>query len=479
MKKKKGLSALDLFTIGFGSIVGVGWAVSINTWMSGSGGPFPAAMGYIGVLIMMIPIGFCYCELTQMIPVAGGGMAFTYKGFGEKLSFISGWATFGAFLTIIPWEAINVTNILAMLFPVLKTGTPLYTLAGTDIYLQTILLGIFFSFVLYSINKKGAAYSAGIQKILCFVLMGASLIAIIFSLAKLDLSNLQPLYENVGRGNHKSFFGGAFAIILSAPFFLAGFDTIPQTIEETDGNKSAVGKAVIFSIVFACLFYAILLFSLGSAMPWKEFYKLNTPAVSEMMKIIYPGTTGIVLYYVILIGAISGLFTVWNGFMMATPRMLMSIGRAKLIPSKFAELHEEYKTPVFAMKFCLVVSITGPFLGMGLINDLTCFSGTAFMLSWLLTAMSAFKLRFTEPDIKRPYKMPGGKIMAGFASILTGIVFILMFVPASPAFMGSLSLEMFLGWMGLGFLLFLANSKERNRFTPEERSASLFASMKK
>ena len=40
--EKKGVSAIDFFCIGFGAIVGVGWAVSINNWMSGSGGHIPA-----------------------------------------------------------------------------------------------------------------------------------------------------------------------------------------------------------------------------------------------------------------------------------------------------------------------------------------------------------------------------------------------------------------------------------------------------
>ena len=41
--EKKGVSALDFFCLGFGAIVGVGWAVSINSWMSDCGGPSPPA----------------------------------------------------------------------------------------------------------------------------------------------------------------------------------------------------------------------------------------------------------------------------------------------------------------------------------------------------------------------------------------------------------------------------------------------------
>ncbi len=51
-----------------------------------------------------------------MLPVAGGGAAFAYAAFGEKVSFLSGWAA-GAFVAIIPWEAIQITDVLGYLFP--------------------------------------------------------------------------------------------------------------------------------------------------------------------------------------------------------------------------------------------------------------------------------------------------------------------------------------------------------------------------
>ena len=102
--EKKGVSALDFFCLGFGAIVGVGWAVSINSWMSDCGGPVPAGIGYIVALVMMVPIALCYCELVPALPVAGGGMAFAFRAFNDKVAVISGWAAFGGFISIIPWK---------------------------------------------------------------------------------------------------------------------------------------------------------------------------------------------------------------------------------------------------------------------------------------------------------------------------------------------------------------------------------------
>ena len=138
--EKKGVSALDFFCIGFGAIVGVGWAVSINNWMVNSGGPVPAAVGYLLCLLIMVPFGLVYAELVPMLPVAGGGSAFAYAAFGEKVSFLSGWAAFGAFVAIIPWEAIQITDVLGYLIPGLKVGK-LYTIMESDIYLSTIIIG--------------------------------------------------------------------------------------------------------------------------------------------------------------------------------------------------------------------------------------------------------------------------------------------------------------------------------------------------
>ena len=167
--EKKGVSAVDFFCIGFGAIVGVGWAVAINGWMTSCGGPIPAAIGYIVALVMMVPIALCYCELVPMLPVAGGGMAFAYKAFNETVSFISGWAAFGAFVSIIPWEAIQITDVLGYLIPGIKTGPILYKVAGEPIYLITIIIGTVASLLLFALNMRGLAAAASVQKILCFI----------------------------------------------------------------------------------------------------------------------------------------------------------------------------------------------------------------------------------------------------------------------------------------------------------------------
>ena len=263
--EKKGVSAIDFFCIGFGAIVGVGWAVAINGWMTSCGGPIPAAIGYIVALVMMIPIALCYCELVPMLPVAGGGMAFSYRAFNENVSFISGWAAFGAFVSIIPWEAIQITDVLGYLIPDIKSGEPLYQIAGTDVYLVTIIIGSVASLLLFALNMRGLAAAATVQKVLCFILVGAAIIGAVAALIGGDAKNWQPIYdvsdptiygaasEGLKEVSHHSMFGGIMAILASAPFFLAGFETIPQGVEDAGGDITNVGKTVVLSVCLACV----------------------------------------------------------------------------------------------------------------------------------------------------------------------------------------------------------------------------------
>ena len=473
----KGLSSFDFFTIGFGAIVGVGWALSLNNWMANSGGPIPAAIGYLMVLVILTPVALCYCELTPMLPVAGGGAAFAYRAFGETASIISGWAAFGAFIFMLPWEAIYVTDVLSMIIPGVRGDTPLYTLNGGDVYLGGLIIGLVVTAIITWANAKGAVSAAWFQKVMTVILLAAAAIGIISGIFKFDFDNLKPIYENVNDANHNSIFGGILAIMTSAPFFMCGFETIPQAVEDASGDVKDVGKAVVMAVAVAALFYALALFVLGAAAPWQDFLDVDSPAVSNLLLNAYGGAIGRVLYIVILIGTLAGLLTTWNGFYVAAPRLLMCLARANLVPKALAKQNPKNGVPTNGIILCAVLSAAGPFLGVGLIEPLTSFSGTACLTSWAITCFCLIRLRKTEPDLPRPYKIVGGTPTAWFGGIVMTVIWVMFFIPTSPCYMGTMAMIIFLVWMAIGIILYLGNSGQRRKVPKEERAAAMFATM--
>ncbi len=267
------------------------------------------------------------------------------------------------------------------------------------------------------------------------------------------------------------------SLTASAPFFLAGFETIPPGVEDAGGDITNVGKTVVLSVCLACVFYAILLFCFGYGWPWQEFAHMANPSASTMFLNLYPGAVGEVLYWLITLGAIAGLFTTWNGFFMASASLLMGMGRGCLVPKVFAKQNKN-GIPVPGLIVCLVLSLIGPFLGAGLIQDITSFSAAAFVLSWTITSYSLIRLRKKEPNLERPYKIPGGIAMGAFSAIVTTVVFVLLFIPNNPVYMGKTASIMFVGWMVIGIILFLASGVQRRRISPEERAAAMFSHAK-
>ncbi len=208
--------------------------------MTSCGGPIPAAIGYIVALVMMIPIALCYCELVPMLPVAGGGMAFPI-GHSTRMSlFISGWAAFGAFVSIIPWEAIQITDVLGYLIPDIKSGEPLYQIAGTDVYLVTIIIGSVASLLLFALNMRGLAAAATVQKGAVLHPGGCRHHWRGGPLIGGDAKNWQPIYdvsdptiygaasEGLKEVSHHSMFGGIMAILASAPSSWPGLGPFPR-----------------------------------------------------------------------------------------------------------------------------------------------------------------------------------------------------------------------------------------------------------
>ena len=473
--EKKGVSAIDFFCLGFGAIVGVGWAVSINGWMAGSGGPVPAALGYVLCLVIMIPIGLAYAELVPMLPVAGGGAAFAHAAFGEVVSFISGWSAFGAFVAIIPWEAIQITDVLSYLIPSLREGDALYSIMGSEIRLKVVIIGIIFSILLFLLNMRGLSAAAGVQKFLCIFLVASGVIGAVAALIGGDPQNLQPLYDgSVADVIPNNMLGGAFGILCTAAFFLAGFETIPQGVEDAGGDVKSVGKTVVISVTAACVFYAVLLFCFGYGYSWEDFMGMENPAAANMFTHVFEGGAGTFMYWLIVIGALAGLFTTWNGFFTASANLMMAMARGRMVPQLFAKQNKG-GVAVNGLILVLILSCCGPFLGANMINTVTAFSATAFILSWMITTWSLLKLRKTMPNANRPYKMPTG--LAYFGAVVTTIYFVGCFIPICPWFATWPAIWAFLGYLVIGAILYAASAGQRKQLAPAEREKAMFGDL--
>ena len=193
-----------------------------------------------------------------------------------------------------------------------------------------------------------------------------------------------------------------------------------------------------------------------------------------MFKLIYSGGAGTFLYWLITIGAIAGLFTTWNGFFTASANLLMAMGRSRMIPAFFAK-QDKNGVAINGLYLVLVLSLIGPFLGANMIDTVTCFSATAFVLSWMISSLSLLRMRKTMPHANRPFKL--ATPIAWWAGIVGVLFFVCMLIPITPFYVGSKALIIFVVYIVIGIVLHLAAGGQRNQLSPHERMKNMFGEL--
>ncbi len=477
MRKNRGPNVFDLFTLGFGSIIGVGWSVTLNNIIGAGGGPISASTGFILAAVVMLPIALCYAELTPMMPVAGGSVAYAYQAFGSKISYITGWLLALVYVSILPWEAIAVNEIVSFIFPSLKTGPLLYTVAGTNIYLNSLLVGLGLSLLIITINWLGAKVAMRFQALLTILLIIAIALCVAFALGKADPTNMKPVYAAISGKSHTSFITGLISIFSIAPFYFIGFDTIPQGVEDAEiqVKPKAMGLVIVGAVLFAGMTYVLIIISAGLAYPWQQILGTDRPVLANVLRLVYKGGLGEALFWMNLLGTLAGLLTTWNGFYIAGSRLFLGMGRAKLLPEIFAKRHPRTQTPIGGSLLCAIIMCCGPFMGIGLIDALTILASSGCVVTWMITCASAFRLRNKLPDINRPFRMPYGKVIAVIGLVCYGLMFLNCIVPSLPGYMGSTGIKMLIGWIILGALLYAVSSKNRCSISEGERSQRIMS----
>ncbi|MCB1022373.1 MAG: amino acid permease, partial [Acidobacteria bacterium] len=71
-------------------MIGVGWVTALGSWLT-QAGPGGAILAFAAGGAVMLLIGLCYAELTAMLPVAGGEVAYAFAAHGAGRAFVVGW----------------------------------------------------------------------------------------------------------------------------------------------------------------------------------------------------------------------------------------------------------------------------------------------------------------------------------------------------------------------------------------------------
>ena len=455
---KKSLSTKDVLALAFGTMIGWGWIMLAGKWVE-LAGVWGALLAFAVGGVMCIFVGLCYAELTPMLPLAGGELVFSYRGLGYNASFITGWFISLAYLGVACWEGPALAAAISYLIPFPMVGY-IWTVAGFDVYLSWVMVGVVGGGLLTFLNLKGAKQSAIFQTMATLAMAFGGVCFLIGSVATGSTENMIPTFQGTS---------GIVAVLLMVPAMYVGFDVIPQAAEEMNIPLNKIAKVLIFSICLAGIWYMLMILSISLAAP-EEFRNAAGIPVAES----FAYTMGQpIIGKLMILAAMCGILTSWNGFIIGTTRVLFAMGRAKMIPTIFAKVHPKYGTPTAAILLVGLFTIVTPLLGRAALVWFVDAAAFGTVVAYFMVSFSFLALKKNEPGLARPYVAPGGYV-TGIMAVLVSGFFLYLYLPVGP---GALVKEEWIlcgVWGLLGVVFYIIAQVRYGKLPKEEMDYLMF-----
>ena len=458
----KVLNAGDVLVVAFGAMIGWGWVVSSGQWIT-SGGVLGTVLGFIIGGIMIYFVGLCYAELTTAMPKCGGEHVFSYKAFGSIGAYICTWSIILSYIGVVCYEAVSFPTILQYVFPKIARGY-LYSVGGFDIYFTWLLIAIGMALLILFLNIIGMKKAARFQKILTCVIAAVGIALVAGAAYSGNVSNLQnqlligdtsgEIIQNIAK------------VAIMTPFFLFGFDVIPQAAEEIHVPLKKLGKMMILSIIMAVSFYVLVVLVVGYVMNAGQIKTSMSSATglvtADAMGVAFNNAN---MAKVLIIGGLCGIVTSWNSFLIGGSRALYSMSVSYMLPRKFAVLHKKYNTPVNSLLLIGALSVISPFFGRSMLVWIVDAGNFACCFAYCIVSLSFIVLRRKEADMRRPYKVKHYKFVGIVAVIMSGTMSAMYIIPETNCTLVWQEWVIVGGWILLGIIMaYISKKKYGDKF---------------
>ncbi|WP_106496526.1 APC family permease [Lentibacillus sp. Marseille-P4043] len=418
-KLLKILGNKEVLALAFGAMIGWGWVVTTGLWIT-EAGSLGAILAFAIGGTLVVFVGLTYAELASALPLVGGEHVYSYKAMGRVASFIATWAIILGYVSVVAFEAVALPTVFEYLIPNYSQGY-LYTIAGWDVTATWAGIGIVGSLLITWINYRGIKLTTVITFIFTLLIIIAGLMLITGSTVSGNVENMQPLFEKGA--------AGLLTVIIMTPFMFVGFDVIPQAAEEINLPQKRIGQLLIASVILAVVWYIAVIFGVSRTLNPAEIGESNLVTADAMAKAFGDSRF---MGNILVLGGIGGILTSWIGFYVGGSRAIYALANAGMLPKALGELHPKYKTPHKAILLIGLFSTVAPLLGRPALVWLVDAGGLGLVVAWLMVAISFIILRKKAPDMKRPFKLPGGTTLGWIAVVLAAGISIL-YMPGMPS----------------------------------------------
>ncbi|MGB9074048.1 MAG: amino acid permease [Terriglobales bacterium] len=437
----RGLSLLDSVLLLVSGIIGS----SIFLTAKDIAGPLPHPLWFFLVWVLGGVISLCACvafaELGSMFPDSGGQYIYLREAYGDLVAFLYGWMLFAvanggtiaalsvasaAYMgNIIPWMSQqHVIANINLPYPTLADGHVLWA-TFTIVFTRAHAVGLGLIVSLTYVNVVGLRWGALLQNVSTWTKFAAmaAFVGLGFAIGKGHLSNFSAhAAGGLSMGLSPGQLISAMGVGLIAVFWAYdGWVYITWVAGEVKEPRRNVPLAMVLGVLAVGAIYIAMNLTYVYAMPLSEVSKYETIAHAAAARLFSPGAA-VWLSATIAISCFSAAATCT----LSGARVYLAMAQDGVFFKRMAVIHPKWRTPAFSL------------IGQGIWAALLTLSGRydqlytyviyGMVLSYTLTVIGLFVLRWKRPDVPRPYRctgypwLPAIYVLAGAAWTLNTII---------------------------------------------------------
>ena len=398
----RGLSLLDSVLLLVSGIIGS----SIFLTAKDIAGPLPQPVLFLLVWVLggIVSLLGCvaFAELGSMFPDSGGQYVYLREAYGDLVAFLYGWMLFSvANGGTIAALAVASAAYMGEIVPVISQNHVVFSAVGLSIT-RAHLVGIFLIALLTYVNVVGLRWGALLQNVstwtkfaamACFVVLG-------LTLGKGHWGNFSP-QGGATLGLGPAPFISAMGVALIAVFWAYdGWVYITWVAGEVKEPRRNVPLAMVLGILVVGAIYLAMNVTYLYSMPVGEIAQHETIAHAAAASLFSP-RAALWLSATIAISCFSAAATCT----LSGARVYLAMAQDGVFFKRMAAIHPQWRTPAFSLIgqgiWAGILTVSGRY------DQLYTYVIYGMVLSYTLTVIGLFILRWKRPEIPRPYRCAG------------------------------------------------------------------------
>ena len=379
----------------------------------------PLVLGVVGLLFLIVALS--YAEGTASIRETGGAATFVRVAFNDLAGFLAGWVLFLDYLIVIALSALFVPHYLG-----LALGIDTITRRPGDVITACVVVaGIGAVRLLRRTRLYGFGLAVPILDLVTQVLLVIFGFAILFSGSALT--------RGLSLGTHPRWHDIAFALPL-AMLAYTGLETVANYAEEVrrPGRDlprslfSAITCVVVIYVLIACVGLSAFPSNTGTTALGTDWLRAPLMGIVAALQLHLPHWFGSILrVYVGLTGTLvllAAMTTSISGF----GRLAYSLGEHGQLPPIFGRLHRRTLVAPVSVAAAGAISIA-LLIGTSFtraVPFLASLFSFGVLLAFTAAQLAVVRLRRTQPELRRPFRVPAMPFLPLFGAACTFAIFV-------------------------------------------------------